>query len=177
MSTIAKRKIHILINIKFIVMQKAIAFFTLALIFISNLNAQEVISSAGDTKSAGGYEVSWTLGESVIETLKGTNNTLTQGFHQTNLNVTALDDLILPGLELSVYPNPVNYVLNLKATGREDIKLKYRLYGIDGRLLFHKKIVNNPEEINMHPYAEGSYLLKVTTIKDDPVQTFKVVKR
>jgi len=161
-------------------MQKAIAFFTLTFIFITSINAQEaqeVISSAGDTKSAGGYEISWTLGEPVIETLKGTNNTLTQGFHQTNFNVTAPDDLTFPGLELSVYPNPVNYFLNLKATGREDIKLNYRLYAIDGKLLLHKKIMNNPEEINMHPYAEGSYLLKVTTTKDDPVQTFKIVKR
>jgi len=146
-----------------------------ALICITN--AQEVISSAGNTYSAGGYEVSWTLGEPVIETIKGTNNTLTQGFHQTNLTVTALDELNLPGLNLSVYPNPVKHILNIKAIGREDIKLQYRIFGIDGRLLFQREIMNNPEEINMLPYAAGSYLLKVSTTGDNPLQTFKIIKR
>jgi hypothetical protein len=146
-----------------------------ALICITN--AQEVISSAGNTYSAGGYEVSWTLGEPVIETIKGTNNTLTQGFHQTNIAVTALENLSLPGLELSVYPNPVSHMLNIKATGREDIKLQYRLFGIDGKLLSQKEILNNPEEIDMLPYAGGSYLLKVLSTADNLVQTFKIIKR
>jgi hypothetical protein len=143
------------------------------------INAQEVVSSAGDSYTAGGYEVSWTLGEPVIETVKSTDNniTLTQGFHQTDITVVAIDDLALQGLDLSVYPNPVNSILNLKATGREDVKLKYSLFGVDGRLLFQREIVNNPEEINMLPYAGGNYLLKVSTAGNDPVRTFKIVKR
>jgi hypothetical protein len=158
-------------------MKKLVCIIIGLIVCICIINAQQVLSSAGDSYTTGGYEVSWTLGEPVIETLKETNNTLTQGFHQTNITVTALDDLSLPQLELSVYPNPVNHILNIKATGREEIKLQYRIFGIDGRLLLRREIRNNPEEISMLPYAAGSYLLKVTTTSDNPVQTFKIIKR
>jgi membrane-bound inhibitor of C-type lysozyme len=50
--------------------------------------AQQVVASSGNSATAGGYTVAWTLGEPVIETLSGSNNILTQGMHQTNLVVT-----------------------------------------------------------------------------------------
>jgi len=140
-------------------------------------NAQEVISSAGNTYSDEEHKVSWTLGEPVIKTIKGANNILTQGFHQTNLTVTALDNLNFPGLELSVYPNPVKHILNIKASGSGDIKLQLRLFGIDGKQLLQKEVMNNLEEINMFPYAGGNYLLKISTTGDAPVRIFKIVKR
>ncbi len=49
-----------------------------------SLNAQEVVSTAGESKSNSGYEISWTIGESVINTLSTGNIILTQGFHRRN---------------------------------------------------------------------------------------------
>lgn len=158
-------------------MKRTVSFVTLACAFVCIINAQEVVSSAGNTYSGEGYELSWTLGEPVTGTLKEPGHILTQGFHQTNLDVTALDELHLPGFELSVYPNPSHDVVNLKTIGYQHVKFQYKLYGMDGKILFEKTMENNPEEINMLPYAEGSYLLKVTTIKGDPVQTFAIVKK
>ena len=58
--------------------------FIILILFLSGslLSAQEIVSSNGDTQSAAGYELSWTVGEVVIETLIGGTNSLTQGFHQ-----------------------------------------------------------------------------------------------
>lgn len=155
---------------------KTIIFIFGFIITAGVLCSQEVISSSGGTVSAGGYEVSWTLGEPVIETFTGTNNILTQGFHQTRLTATALDEIRFPGLELTVYPNPTSYILNIRSTGRDDLKLQYRFFDMDGKLLFMNEMDKNPEELGLLPFAGGNYLLRVETTNGDPIQTFKIVK-
>ncbi|MEN8250213.1 MAG: hypothetical protein ABFS32_14870, partial [Bacteroidota bacterium] len=70
------------------------------------LTAQEVVSSGGETGTAAGYEISWTVGEPVIETVSDGTNTLTQGFHQTKLTVTSVNEFSISGIELKVFPNP-----------------------------------------------------------------------
>ena len=144
---------------------------------IGILSAQEVVSSAGDSYIAGGYEVSWTLGESVIETVSDGNNILTQGFHQTNLKVTALDELKFPGLELRVYPNPTDYILYIQSRGRTDVKLQYALFDANGKILLDKKIVDNPAKVNMALYAAGNYVLIITIADGASVQEFKIIKK
>ena len=53
------------------------------LFFLSfSVSAQTVISSAGKTTINGNYNVSWTVGETVINTLSAGGTILTQGFHQ-----------------------------------------------------------------------------------------------
>ena len=44
--------------------------------------AQEVISSAGEHFESSSGSASWTIGETIILTLEGDENAVTQGFHQ-----------------------------------------------------------------------------------------------
>ena len=53
---------------------KNIILLTIILLIGTVLTAQEVISSGGETQSASGYEISWTIGEPVIETFTGSTN-------------------------------------------------------------------------------------------------------
>ena len=144
---------------------------------IGIIHAQEVVSSTGESYSYDGYEVSWTLGELVIETVSNETNTLTQGFHQNNLNVTLIDELNLPGLEFKVYPNPADYIIYIQSKGRTDVKLQFVLFDVNGKKLLNKKFIENPTELNMAQYAAGNYFLSITTIDGEPVQKFKIVKR
>ena len=89
-------------------------FFSL---FSSVINGQQVISSAGASATGAGVQLSWTVGEPVIETFTGASAILTQGFHQSKLTVTAIDPRIYPELELTVYPNPVSSSLRLQIEG------------------------------------------------------------
>jgi len=82
-----------------------IYFFFFAAFFVSS---QEVVSSAGETQTIPGIEISWTIGEPVIETVSSGSSVLTQGFHQTKLTVTTIDELLFSDLELKVYPNPTS---------------------------------------------------------------------
>ena len=68
--------------------------------------AQEVISSGGETQTATGYEICWTLGEPVIETYMPGTYILTQGFHQSRLTATPISEILYTEIELKVFPNP-----------------------------------------------------------------------
>ena len=58
-----------------------------------------------------------------------------------------------------------------------DVKLQCALFNANGKMLLEKKIIENPEEVNMKRYAAGNYLLIVTTTYGKAVQQFKIIKR
>jgi hypothetical protein len=141
-----------------------------------SLKAQQVISSAGGSATGTGVQLSWTIGEPVIETFTGSSAILTQGFHQSKLTVTAIDPAIYPDLELSVFPNPVSSSLRLVTRGDQLQKLSYQLYNMEGQSILSGKVEASPELINMELYTSGTYLLKVLKNGNVPVRTFKIVK-
>ena len=61
---------------------KFIMSFILLMVFVGSSQSQEVISTAGEVFETTNGSISWTIGEPVIATLVGTDNSLTQGFHQ-----------------------------------------------------------------------------------------------
>jgi hypothetical protein len=141
----------------------------------SVVSAQQVVSSNGDSQVAAGLEVSWTVGEAVIETLVGGSTTLTQGFHQTKLTITAVSELLIPGLEIKVFPNPTQDFITVHFS--EYIEgSRYFLYDFTGKLLENKLINSADTEINMRNYASGQYILKLTNKSQQPIQTFQIVK-
>ena len=141
----------------------------------SVVSAQQVVSSNGDSKSAAGVEVSWTIGETVIETFVSDANTLTQGFHQTKLTITALSEILFPGLEIKVFPNPTQDFITIQFSEYiEDSR--YSLYDFTGKLIENKLINSADTEINMEKYASGQYILKLTNKSRQAIQTFKIIK-
>lgn len=151
-------------------------FIILILTLTFSISAQNVISSAGASAIGTNVQLSWTVGEPITETFSGTNSILTQGFHQGKLTVTAIEPDIYPGISLSVYPNPVVFELNLYLWGTGNTIFEYELYNIEGKLLIHKKIQNQPEIINMQKYPAGTYLLKVIANEIKSLKTFKILK-
>ena len=154
-------------------------FFILILIFAFGtllLKAQEVISSGGAHVKGSGISLSWTIGEPVIETLTNGSYTLTQGFHQSRLSSTAVDNLPTPGLILTVFPNPFSYVLNVKVDEGDYSQLQYTMYSFEGKVLLNSKISKSLTQIELQPFASGSYLLRISKKSGEPVKTFKVVK-
>jgi hypothetical protein len=141
------------------------------------IKGQQVISSAGATAVGVGVQLSWTVGEPVIETFTGSSVILTQGFHQTKLTVTPIEFIPVPDLDLTVYPNPVSSVLWLQAIGKKKVpQLTYSLFNMEGKVILKKLFTDSPEEINMELYTAGTYILKVFSDDKTPVRTFKVIK-
>ncbi len=138
--------------------------------------SQQVVSSAGAQVSGTNVQLSWTVGETVIETFTGTSAMLTQGFHQSKLLVTAVNPLVFPGISLEVYPNPVTSALQLHVKGEEIPELMVRLFDMNGRLVLGEAVKAMPAVISMEKFTPGTYLLKVYSTSDDPLKTFKVIK-
>jgi hypothetical protein len=145
------------------------------LLLTQGLYSQQVISAGGASATSTTAQLSWTIGEPVIETYTGTGIVLTQGFHQSRLVVTAAGQISLPGILLSVYPNPVTDDLLLNITGDRVDNFGYSLYDFSGKILLSAKPAKQPEVIGMGNFPAGIYLLKVTG-KNESSQTFKIVK-
>jgi len=158
---------------------KPLLFFVLLFLFgqgVEQLNAQEVISSNGGTYKGSTVQLDWTIGEPVIATLTSGTNTLTQGFHQSNLTVTAVDQMAISSITLRVYPNPVSEQLVLETGKGEKQRLSLKLFDITGKLIYQQAVEQPVETVNMQVYVSGHYLLRVFAEDGIPLQTFKVVK-
>jgi Secretion system C-terminal sorting domain len=138
------------------------------------MQAQQVITTAGNYSSGTSGSLSWTLGEEVIDTYTGTNVILTQGFQQSKLSVTAIQELLGSLPEISAYPNPANDFILLKITSESVNNFKYQLYDLYGKLLAEQKLANSETRISFSNLASGTYLLKVFN-KDRELKVFKII--
>ena len=137
--------------------------------------AQEVVSTAGSHGETTAGSLSWTVGEPVIETITDGTNTLTQGFQQSKLTVTAINDLQTSGIELSVYPNPTNSFLLIEVKTDKQRDLLLSLFDLNGKLILQKKITGNKQTVNMQNYKPAIYILKITEGNKE-IRTYQIVK-
>lgn len=155
--------------------KRIILFFVLFVFAAANTIAQEVIATAGKAESSSDCQVSWTLGETVIETAEAGSSVLTQGFHQSKLTITAIDKITEAGFDLKVYPNPTQDFVIVhfsKLNGQPT----YQLIDLNGKLIEQQKISTTDVKINMRSFAEGAYLLKLINKNQNQLQTFKIIK-
>lgn len=118
--------------------KNAIFTFSLLLIGMSGLHAQETISTSGGNAAGSGGTVSYTLGQIVYTTNTGTTGSVSQGVQQLYeiSEVTSVDEG--KTMNLSAYPNPTTDYLSLTIES-EDLKdLSFQLYDMSGNLL-HKE--------------------------------------
>jgi hypothetical protein len=137
--------------------------------------AQEVVTTAGSYVETSSGSLNWTVGEAVIETITNGTNTLTQGFQQSKLTVTAITDLKDSRIELSVYPNPTSDFLSIEVKTDKQRDLLLRLFDLNGRLILLKKMAGNKQTINMQNYSPATYILKVTEANKE-IRTYQIVK-
>ncbi len=134
----------------------------------------EVVSSAGASFSNASHQISFTIGEPVIATQSNSGNTLTQGFHQTRLDVISLGEIPLVE-NIKIYPNPTVESLTIITTGGVG-QISLNVFGSDGKLVISKKITADGEEIiDVSKLAEGSYSLQFID-SNQSVQTFSIIK-
>jgi hypothetical protein len=151
-----------------------VVFFSFIL-SINNLFSQEVISSAGGNSTGVSKQVSWTIGEPVIETDMNGLYILTQGLHQGNLIVTAVRELEGLNFQISAYPNPVSKFVKLDIGAPRIDGFSYALFSTDGQLLRQEDINDKVTTIPMDGYTHSSYLLRVMS-EGKEIKVFRVVK-
>lgn len=136
----------------------------------------EVIASAGEHFDNGTTQLSWTLGEVIIDTYDNGSNILTQGFHQTNLTVTAVDEAV-SDIRLNLYPNPTSEFLNIEL-GNNEKDINIQMYDMSGKLM-HKDVINAYDTkyvLPMQSVATGKYLIQMQSEDGKMNTTHQVVK-
>ncbi len=142
--------------------------------FISalNVNAQEVVSTQGDSYSTANGGVDFTIGETIINTETDGVTTLTQGFHQGLWNIVGIEDLD-PTLDATVFPNPMDADLTVRVSQFET--LSYSLYDASGKLVSTSKLMEESTLVKVQDLAPGNY--SITLHKEtEALKTFKLIK-
>jgi len=144
------------------------------LFFVQYGIAQEVISSSGSSFESPTTQLSWTLGEPVIETFSAGQSVITQGFQQSKLTVTAIDQISDNLFGIKVYPNPVSSQLTIEAGENE--KFSFSLIDLNGKVLVKREVEKSVEIVDMQILIPGNYFLTVFLGNSKHLQTFKVIK-
>lgn len=139
----------------------------------ASVNAQEVISSQGNSYSNATHSIDYTIGEPVTATASNGVNDLTQGFHQTNLTITSVEDLDA-NISVNLFPNPTSEFVNLTVDKYEDLTL--RLFDASGKLVKELALNQSLTSVKVSEYADGTYLLTLTHKEDKKIKTFKIIK-
>lgn len=136
----------------------------------------EVVASAGDHFDNGTTQLSWTLGEVVIDTYDNGTNILTQGFHQTQLTVTSVEET-LANVRLNMYPNPTSELLNVEL-GNNESDINLQLFDMSGKLVHQAKIeaYQTKYVVPMNLVATGNYLVQMQSVDGKMNTTHKVIK-
>ena len=148
----------------------------LAIIFTAKAQqtSPEIISTSGNYDYNANNSISWTIGELVIETESNSNNTLTQGFHQTNYIITDMEDSELD-YQVSVYPNPTTNHVFVKMNNTEDFHIY--LYDLNGKMLSHSKNEKQTAQIDMSIFAAASYILRLYNAENQFIRSYKIIKQ
>lgn len=137
----------------------------------------EVIASVGDHFSGTDAQLSWTIGETVTEIFAADSSQLTQGFHQTNLTVVAVNDPVA-GFQVRVYPNPTAGWVDMEAQASTPA-FSLEVSDAQGRALLLQPATPQAvlRSLDLSGYAAGVYYLRLCTEDQKITQTFKIIKQ
>ena len=138
---------------------------------------RSVISPSGNNYESSFGTISWTLGEMATETYTQDNLVLTQGFHQSYLNVSSLEDNRMILSKVSVYPNPTSQFI------RVEIEKPNGAYSISitndaGQMMLNARLEENEttKQLDLSGFADGLYIITITTLKSKEMDSYKIIK-
>lgn len=126
----------------------------------------KVVASGGNFASNGGYSISSTVGESVVQTFYSSNFYLTQGFQQPSLFIGNKREENNSGTSIEVYPNPVEDQLILEIVAGEINEFFVEIYTLTGlklqtHLLKNLLSATNMKRLDFSRYAKGTYVVHI----------------
>jgi hypothetical protein len=152
----------------------------LLLLFPLSILAQDVkpdvIASSGDTYETASNQMSWTLGEVVVETYSVGPSILTQGFHQPEIKVeSGYTDPVIQ-LQMSVFPVPATSYVTVEF---QDIveNLSVELYNMQGSIVYTQPVNSQRLQINLNALPAAEYILKIISTDNTMIQSYTIVKQ
>jgi hypothetical protein len=151
-----------------------VLFLLLSYVGIGQSLEPVLVSSAGGHFDAGSASLSWSLGEPVIATEDAGSQVLTQGFHQTFLNISSVSS-IGEASSIGVFPNPNAGLLTVDLSDL-DVACRVEVYDALGRLLIQANANPNQQlDLDLYDFSAGHYFLRVYNAQSI-LEVFKIQK-
>ncbi|MDO5969649.1 T9SS type A sorting domain-containing protein [Flavivirga aquimarina] len=146
------------------------------LIYVSQIKAQEIVLTSGNSISDTGGSVSYSVGQIIQQNATGSNGSIIQGiqFYFDSSTLTVID--METNLEIATYPNPTTSILNIHVDDFKPNTLSYKLFNTSGKLISNGTVTDNTTRINVDHLQMATYILKINNTLNQKVQTFKIIK-
>jgi hypothetical protein len=156
-------------------MRKNQFIFIVCMLFTYVIQGQSlerrVVANAGNSGSASGVILDYTIGESIIATLSAGSTILTAGFQQDDLFIVSVNEAEEESTEFHVFPNPCTDVLNVYINTPNYPEGRIQLTDITGRIVYVSSV--NQDQMNSsvfnistRTFEEGTYLLSFLVDRD-----------
>lgn len=130
-----------------------------------NIRAQQVtptvVCSGGETFTAGGLSLDFTIGEIMTESLPASGKLLTQGFLQGPDKNTGIEENLIDEKDVVVYPNPAGNLIYILNNNRETNPVSANIEDLQGRNVLHMDCTTNPVRLNLENLTPGFYMVSV----------------
>jgi len=155
-------------------------FLTLSsVLFYCIMSAQspsfQLVSSSGDSFSNSNYQLNWSIGELQTESFTSSELSLTQGFHQGNFTITAVNQVEGLQFDITAYPNPASDFIILKVENFEIENLNFCITNMQGEKLQVEKMSSNNQQINFSNYKVGTYFITLNR-NNQFIKSFQIIK-
>lgn len=180
---LSKRNVYNLSNDMIVAMRKLklliqlVGFSCLLLLFCcalpTNLNAQSASPSVFSNGGGSSTQFSYTIGEPLVLTLSSSSGTITQGFHQTYLEVVSVEESSI-NYEVSVYPNPTRNEVRFTFPALLE-SVNVTIYDTQGKLV-HTQQIRSKEFIEMARFSRGLYTFIITHPLLSSPQHFSIIR-
>ena len=141
------------------------------------LMAQHSANTSGGDATGSGGTAAYSVGQVVYTTHNGTNGSSAQGVQQPyEFYLLNQSKLFAQMAQLNLYPNPTSDYVKIHIEPFENETWVYQLFDNSGKLLLHKQLQSNQEQLNLKDLSAGIYLLTITN-ELDLQRSYKIVKK
>ena len=142
------------------------------------VHGQAANTTTGGKAVGSGGSVTYTVGQILYSTITASNGTVAQGVQQPYeiSVVTAIANTENINLGSLIYPNPTSGHIKLIFESEGYENLSFRLYNVNGVLLYVNKVENRETEISLENQSSGVYFLHVSK-NNTEVKIFKIIKK
>jgi len=151
-----------------------------SLVFAQHDISRSVVASGGFTEqTAGNMSLGVSIGEPIVQGGLSGNYELTQGFQQGDLLTTAIDNIPNESkIAVKLYPVPTPGVLNIDFEELPTTDVQITVWSVDGRQLplTINNVSSERQQINLSPYSNGIYMIRILETKTGHLKTYRVLK-
>lgn len=141
--------------------------------YILNIQAQELVSSSGSSFQNGNLNLSWSLGEMMIDTYSQSNGTLNQGFHQASYTITKINQNLETTQIIKVFPNPI---INFFIVEVNHDNCNYELVDVTGAVIKQGSLLNGKTRIDASYFSKNVYFLRIKSNDKKINEIYKIAK-